>query len=121
MLIDNNFKAWVQEISKEYKRSQIKAAIKVNGELIKFYFKLGGEIANTSYKKQYGNSFYQTLSNELISNLEENKQFDKKNQNEYISDVNSNLEHLFKNRNKNIIEKLLLRYIQEHLNYYSTD
>lgn len=69
MLIDNNFKTWVQEISKEYKRCQIKAAIKVNGELIKFYFKLGGEIANTAYKKQYGNHFYERLSHELIFNL----------------------------------------------------
>ena len=66
MLIDENFKNWVNTLSKNYKKAQIKAAIHVNNELIKFYYDLGKEISKTSFKAAYGNKFYETLSNELI-------------------------------------------------------
>ena len=64
-----NFKKWVSNISLRYKQSQIKAAIKVNTEMLSFYFELGKEIANTSFKAVYGSKFYENLSKELISNL----------------------------------------------------
>ena len=66
MLIDTKFQKWVESLSQNYKKAQIKAAIHVNSELIKFYYGLGEEIAKTSFKASYGNKFYQTLSNELI-------------------------------------------------------
>lgn len=43
------FKNWVLSISVKYKQSQIKAAIKVNSEMLSFYFELGKEISNTSF------------------------------------------------------------------------
>ena len=66
MLIDTKFQNWVESLSQNYKKAQIKAAIHVNSELIKFYYELGEEIAKTSFKASYGNTFYKTLSNELI-------------------------------------------------------
>ena len=63
------FKNWVLSISVKYKQSQIKAAIKVNSEMLSFYFELGKEISNTSFKATYGSKFYDNLSKELISNL----------------------------------------------------
>ena len=63
------FKNWVSSISAKYKQSQIKAAIKVNSEMLSFYFELGKEISNTSFKATYGSKFYDNLSKELISNL----------------------------------------------------
>ena len=44
------FKKWVNSISAKYKQSQIKAAIKVNSEMLSFYFELGKEISYTSFK-----------------------------------------------------------------------
>lgn len=73
MLIDNNFKQWVEVLSQNYKRAQIKAAIHVNSELINFYLNLGKEISETSYKAMYGNSFYNKLSFELRSRLKDVK------------------------------------------------
>lgn len=63
------FKKWVSSISEKYKKAQIKAAIKVNNEMLSFYFELGKEISLTSYKSSYGSKFYDNLSKELISNL----------------------------------------------------
>lgn len=69
IVMNNEFKAWVSNISERYKQAQIKAAISVNSEMLKFYFELGKEIANNSFKATYGSGFYDSLSNELISNL----------------------------------------------------
>ena len=66
MIVDTNFQKWVESLSQNYKKAQIKAAIHVNSELIKFYYELGEEIAKTSFKASYGNQFYKTLSKELI-------------------------------------------------------
>ena len=51
--------------TKNYKKAQIKAAIHVNSELIKFYYELGEEISKTSFKATYGSGFYDLLSIEL--------------------------------------------------------
>lgn len=69
IVLNNEFKAWVSNISEKYKQAQIKAAISVNSEMLKFYFELGKEISNNSFKATYGSRFYDSLSGELISNL----------------------------------------------------
>ena len=66
MLVDTKFVKWVESLSQNYKKAQIKAAIHVNSELIRFYYRLGEEISKTSFKASYGNGFYKTLSDELI-------------------------------------------------------
>ena len=66
MLIDAKFINWVESLSQNYKKAQIKAAVHVNSELIKFYYELGKDISKTSFKSAYGNRFYKTLSDELI-------------------------------------------------------
>ena len=38
------YKGWLGEISKRYRQSQIKAAVAVNTEMLKFYFSLGPDI-----------------------------------------------------------------------------
>ena len=63
------FTEWVTTLSQKYKQSQMKAAYKVNSELIKFYLELGKEINNSSFKKEYGNNFFIKLSNELKKEL----------------------------------------------------
>ena len=73
MLADAEFTHWVENLSQNYKKAQIKAAIHVNGELIKFYYKLGEEISKTSFKASYGNRFYDVLSIELRKKIPNGK------------------------------------------------
>ncbi len=68
-LINDDFKTWVINLSEKYKQAQIKAAISVNSEMLKFYYELGKDISNNSFKATYGSRFYDSLSIELISNL----------------------------------------------------
>ena len=79
MLIDQKFQNWIEDLSKNYKKAQIKAAIHVNSELIKFYYELGEEISKTSYKATYGSQFYDVLSNELQKRLPNTKGLSKRN------------------------------------------
>ena len=41
----------------------------VNSEMIKFYFELGKEISEVSFKAEYGNRFYEKLSKDLIDEM----------------------------------------------------
>ena len=42
---DSFYLKWISEIKADYRRSQIKAAVKVNEELLRFYWRLGRGIA----------------------------------------------------------------------------
>ncbi|MBQ6555765.1 MAG: hypothetical protein IJR45_06745 [Firmicutes bacterium] len=63
--IDDNYKKRINEVSLRYKQSQIKAAIKVNTEMLKFYRSLGKDISSMSKNAQYGNSFFRSVSDDL--------------------------------------------------------
>ena len=45
---DAVYRNWIQEVSKRFRQSQIKAAVKVNDELLRFYWSLGHDIAQMS-------------------------------------------------------------------------
>ena len=77
--MEQEFVKWVASIKKRYKQSQIKAAIRVNSELIAFYFNLGKEISESSFKKQYGNSFFKVLSEELKKDIPNSAGFSQRN------------------------------------------
>lgn len=62
---DALFKNWVTEIKQRIRQSQIKAAVKVNSELIELYWFLGKEIAEKQKNNSYGSNFFETLSKEL--------------------------------------------------------
>ncbi len=69
LIDDKEFKTWVKSISKQYKQAQIKASIRVNTEMLSFYYNLGKEISLNSFKAVYGSKLYDNLSKELISEL----------------------------------------------------
>ena len=73
--MEQNFKDWVATLTGKYKRAQIKASIRVNSELIAYYFELGREINRTSFKKKYGTKFFENLSRELRKELSDAKGF----------------------------------------------
>lgn len=35
-ILDQDYSLWIQDLSKRYRRSQVKAAVKVNTEMLKF-------------------------------------------------------------------------------------
>ena len=43
-ILDDDYQNWITDLKKRYRQSQIKAAIHVNSELIRFYWSLGKDI-----------------------------------------------------------------------------
>jgi predicted nuclease of restriction endonuclease-like (RecB) superfamily len=62
---DNEYKDWITNLSHEYKKSRIKAAVKVNEEMLRFYWMLGQGISLLSEKYGYGSGFYKMVSEDL--------------------------------------------------------
>ena len=62
---DSEYKNWIADISKRFHQCQIKASIKVNSEMLRFYWSLGRDIVELSEKNYYGSDFYRTVSNDL--------------------------------------------------------
>ena len=68
-IIDKDYALWIKELSSRYRRSQIKAAVKVNQEVLHFYFELGRDIVERDAENQYGTNFYASLSRDLKSEI----------------------------------------------------
>ena len=73
--IDTDYKNWINDISKRFRQSQIKAAVKVNDEMLRFYWSVGRDISVMSDKNGYGSNFYKTISADLKELLPNVKSF----------------------------------------------
>ena len=62
---DQAYRAWIQDISKRFRQSRIKAAVHVNTEMLRFYWTLGRDISTMSLDAKYGSGFYQSVSSDL--------------------------------------------------------
>ena len=73
--LDNEYREWIAGISTDFKRSQIRASMKINDEMLRFYWKLGKDISSMSEQFGYGTGFYKTVSDDLKSILPDVKSF----------------------------------------------
>lgn len=64
-ILNQDYILWVEDLVKRYRSSQIKASIKVNRELIHYYWELGKDIEEKQADNKYGSKFYATLSRDL--------------------------------------------------------
>ena len=62
---DIKYKNWISDIGMRFKRSQIKAASKVNEEMLLFYWELGRDIEVIKPQNLYGTSFYEKISKDF--------------------------------------------------------
>ncbi len=62
---DDQYRSWIQDVSKRFRQSQIKAAVHVNAEMLRFYWSLGRDISAMSANAGYGSEFYQSVSTDL--------------------------------------------------------
>lgn len=74
-IIDSEYKNWLYDLKKRYISSQIKAAVKVNSELLKFYWLLGKDIVAKQCENKWGSSFFNNLSKDLKIEIPESKGF----------------------------------------------
>lgn len=78
-ILDEDYKKWLTSIKADYRRSQIKAAAKVNAELIAFNWRLGRSIALMRGEVKWGSGFFEALSRDLKELLPDSKGFSPRN------------------------------------------
>ena len=65
IIIDKDYTQWVENLSARYRRSQIKAAVKVNREMLQFYWELGRDIEEMHVEERWGEGVIKNLSADL--------------------------------------------------------
>ena len=66
---DTSYAEWIKSLSLRFRQSQIKAAVKVNSELIQFYWELGRDIVELKAEERWKQNFWESLSNDLQASL----------------------------------------------------
>lgn len=69
-MLDKEYAQWVKSLVAKYRQSQVKAAVKVNTEVLRFYWELGQDIVERDAGNQYGSRFYASLSRDLKEALQ---------------------------------------------------
>ena len=72
-ILDKDYAHWVKKLSSRYRHSQIKAAVRVNEEMLIFYWDLGHDIVINKAESRWGSKFFDNLSRYLKSVLPEAK------------------------------------------------
>lgn len=69
-ILDKEYAQWVKSLVAKYRQSQVKAAVKVNTEVLRFYWELGQDFVERDAENQYGSRFYASLSRDLKEALQ---------------------------------------------------
>ena len=64
-MADKNYVKWLSNLKKRFHMAQLKAAIKVNTEMLKFYWGLGEDICEKQKQYKWGANFMKRLSLDL--------------------------------------------------------
>jgi predicted nuclease of restriction endonuclease-like (RecB) superfamily len=79
LLSDSEYKNWLIELKTNIKRSQIKAALAVNSQLIQLYWDLGKQIVDKQAHTTWGSGFIDQLSKDLRDEFPEMGGFSRTN------------------------------------------
>ena len=69
--LNAKYAAWIETLSVRYRQSQIKAAVAVNAEMLKFYFSLGRDIVLMEADQPWGSGFLKRVSLDLKTKMPE--------------------------------------------------
>ena len=76
---DDEYKKFLSELKEKVRSSQLKAAVKVNYELLDLYWNLGKEIVEKQKEYSWGDSFLKLLSSDLRNEFPDMKGFSAEN------------------------------------------
>jgi len=74
-LINNEYLAWIYELKNKVRIVQIQSVVKVNSEILNFYWELGADIVQKQEIAKWGDGFIARLSRDLMSEFPEMKGF----------------------------------------------
>lgn len=73
--VNQEYRVWLKGIKGYIRNQQVKAAVRVNEELLKVYWKLGEDICIHKAEAQWGSGFYESLSKDLKTEFPDMKGF----------------------------------------------
>lgn len=76
---DKEYAVWVADLKHRFRSAQIKAAVKVNRELLIYYWQLGRDMVNMNIEERWGEGIIKTLSQDLKDAMPEENGFSKTN------------------------------------------
>ena len=71
IVVNGGYAAWIESLSTRYRENQIKAAVAVNTEMLKFYFGLGRDITFMEKDQPWGSGFLKRVSADLKRKMPE--------------------------------------------------
>jgi predicted nuclease of restriction endonuclease-like (RecB) superfamily len=79
LIVSEEYKVWLSRLKQKVRSAQLKAAVKVNSEMLLFYWDLGSDIVEKQAKVKWGDRFLDRLSRDLMSEFPAMKGFSKRN------------------------------------------
>ena len=98
---NRDFKSWVSQLKQDIRSAQIKAAIKVNTELLRLYWRMGADICEKQKSASWGDGWLKELSRELMTEFPDMKGFSHRNL-QYIRQW-----YLFYNQEHTIVQQVV--------------
>ena len=98
---NRDFKSWVSQLKQDIRSAQIKAAIKVNTELLRLYWRMGADIWEIQKSASWGDGWLKELSRELMTEFPDMKGFSHRNL-QYIRQW-----YLFYNQENTIVQQVV--------------
>jgi predicted nuclease of restriction endonuclease-like (RecB) superfamily len=74
-MIDEDYSTWLKELKNKVRIIQIKTAVKVNSEMLRFYWELGADIIHKQETAKWGDGFIARLSRDMMTEFPEMKGF----------------------------------------------
>ena len=62
---DEDYRSWLKRLKSQVRSAQVKAAMRVNNELLQLYWSMGHDIAEKHLDAAYGSGFFDRLSRDL--------------------------------------------------------
>ncbi|MDD5686250.1 MAG: PDDEXK nuclease domain-containing protein [Elusimicrobia bacterium] len=79
LVFDKEYKVWLADLKAKVRNAQIKAAVKVNSEMLSFYWELGADIVAKQANTKWGGGFLIQLSKDLTAEFSDMKGFSLRN------------------------------------------
>jgi predicted nuclease of restriction endonuclease-like (RecB) superfamily len=76
---DADYSAFLKDVKQRIQSAQIKAAVRVNQELLGLYWDLGGQIIEKQREASWGDGFLEQMSRDLLTKFPEMKGFSRRN------------------------------------------
>ena len=78
-MADKDYVKWVSDLKKRFRMAQLKAAVKVNTEMLKFYWSLGEDICEKQKRYKWGAKVIDRLSLDMRSEFPQSEGFSRAN------------------------------------------